>query len=81
MAHEWINNLDEPTRQDLRELVLSTVQHKNNYENAEDPALAQCWLAMVEILRRIRILESRLSRIEERLGLGGEATEEDLKKW
>jgi len=77
---KWLETLDAKTREDLKKLVTSTVQHKKNYHEAGDPSTAQLWLALVEMHRRLEKLESRVHFLEDRKN-ELENIEEDLKKW
>lgn len=63
----WRERLDRRTHDSLTKILLKVMPQKDAYENAQNPLLAQAWVAIAEIARQQEELLLRLGRIESAL--------------
>ncbi|MEA2004601.1 MAG: hypothetical protein U9O53_06660 [archaeon] len=83
MPKNWRDRLDAQAKHDLQNMTKKTVTYKQSYRQAENPAIAQLWIALVEILRSMKNLEKRMESME-KLHFEDRKKEsviKDLEKW
>ena len=61
---DWKENLSIEAEQELNQLLEKVKKHRCAYRSAENVQIAQLWCGLIEIVRMIKNLESRLDRIE-----------------
>ena len=67
MPKDWRDSLDSESAQDLNDLIVSALKHRQSYDKSSDPRVAQLWLAFVELYKRHAAVEKRLEACEEHL--------------
>ena len=65
MPKDWRDRLDAQAKHDLKDITKKTVTYKQAYKEAENPAIAQIWIALVEMSRSMKNLEKRIETIED----------------
>ncbi len=56
--------LSEEGRQKLNQLLIALKAKENIYKSADEPAIAQIWLAILEILFKMDEMEKRIRTLE-----------------
>ena len=77
---DWKENLSIEAEQELNQLLEKVKKHRCAYRSAENVQIAQLWCGLIEIVRMIKNLESRLSRIERILDKTFRSYEEERDK-
>jgi hypothetical protein len=77
---DWKENLSIEAEQELNQLLERVKKHRCAYRSAENVQIAQLWCALIEIVRMIKELDGRLSRIEKLLDKVFRSYEEDKDK-
>ncbi len=80
----WIDMLSEEGKEKLNRLLIELKAKEEVYKNAEEPAIAQIWLAILELLFKMDEMEKRLRVLELRTRTQSMATSsliEDLKNY
>lgn len=83
MSKDWRDKLDAPAKHDLQEITKKTVIYKQAYRKAENPAISQLWIALMEITRTLQNLDKRMESLEKihfESKIKGDITK-DLEKW
>ncbi|MDO8628697.1 MAG: hypothetical protein Q7R56_03000 [Nanoarchaeota archaeon] len=76
----WREKVHEKVKQHLETQISQTVQHKDAYERAEDPALAQLWVAVANLSRQMYELNVKIAMFDEALREGVMQREAALQK-
>jgi len=63
----WRDELDPVLKDFLISLLKEVQKNKDAYLKAEDPAIAQIWVALAILYRKILLLEREIEEIKERL--------------
>ena len=61
---DWKDLLDNESEAELSELIEKTKQHRCAYMQADDVKVAQVWCALVEVSKKLKEVDSRLTRLE-----------------
>jgi len=69
----WRDKLDPVLRDFLNSLLKEVQKSKDAYMEAEDPSIAQIWVAFSIIYRKLLLLEREIEEIK------GKISEEELK--
>jgi len=77
---DWKENLSIEAEQELNQLLEKVKKHRCAYRSAENVQIAQLWCGLIEIVRMIKNLESRLDRIERILDKTFRSYEEERDK-
>ncbi|MEK6974288.1 MAG: hypothetical protein AABW41_03590 [Nanoarchaeota archaeon] len=64
---EWIEKLDEPTKESLKTQINITHNYEEALRSAKDPLVAQLWLAVANLSRQIKDIKSKLDYLERAL--------------
>jgi len=76
----WKEKLDPLVKTHLDRQILESIRHKNAYEIANNPALAQLWTALASISKDIFEINLRLKNLEGNLKSEKEMSEKNIKK-
>jgi len=77
----WKDDLDPVLRDFLISLLKEVQKSKDAYIKAEDPAIAQIWVALAMLYRKILVLEREIEEIKGQLSEDIRSKlEESLKK-
>jgi len=63
----WRDDLDPVLKDFLISLLREVQKNKEAYMKAEDPAIAQIWVALAILYRKILLLEREIEEIKEKL--------------
>lgn len=77
---KWVEELqskDKESAKKLNDLLLSIARHKGVYSLSGDPAIAQLWVALIELSQRQEKLEKEISELKD---AGAPKVKEFLKK-
>jgi len=77
---DWKENLSIEAEQELNQLLEKVKKHRCAYRSAENVQIAQLWCALIEVMRAIKEIDGRLSRIEKILDKVFRTYEEDKDK-
>jgi len=77
---DWKENLSIEAEQELNQLLEKVKKHRCAYRSAENVQIAQLWCGLIEIVRMIKNLESRLGRMEKILDKTFRSYEEERDK-
>lgn len=72
---DWVSSLDSKSQENLKKILTMIIPYRPFYENAKDPANAQLWMAITELLKKIEFLEKKIENLEKKL-----SNEEDDKR-
>lgn len=67
MPKDWRDSIDRESAEKLNDVIISALKHRRAYDSASDPALAQLWLAFLELYKRQVVLERKLAEHEEKI--------------
>ncbi len=62
LKKEWRKHIDSETRKHMDKLVLTSSNHKHHYKDSDNPAIAQLWIALAELSKRIEQIESKFPK-------------------
>lgn len=62
---DWKQFLSLEDEERLNQILNKISKYRGAYKNAEDVKIAQLWCSVLEIAKQNRILQNKLSRIEE----------------
>ncbi|HIQ51101.1 MAG TPA: hypothetical protein EYH54_03960 [Nautiliaceae bacterium] len=77
---DWKNELDEFTKLYLNDIIKETKKFRNAYLKSETPYLAQMWIAISLLNRKIKLLEEKIKFLESKINIKDELLK-DLKKF
>ena len=78
--NDWKQELDEFTKLYLNDIIKETKKFRNAYLKAETPYLAQMWVAIAILNRKIKLLEEKVKFLESKINIKEELLK-DLKKF
>ncbi len=79
---EWVGELGESKQRVLLNLLASIAKHEEAYEKSEEPAIAQLWVAILELAERMERLERKIRKMEMKLAMfSAGSVVEDLKNY
>ena len=62
---DWKQFLSLEDEERLNQILNKISKYRGAYKNAEDVKIAQLWCSVLEVAKQNRILQNKLSRIEE----------------
>lgn len=83
---DWRDDLDSELVRKLEKLLKRTKTYENAYKSADNPAMAQLWVAMAEMFYQMERMNARMRKMEQmqkRVIEGiekGEIEDEELRK-
>ncbi|MEO2154741.1 MAG: hypothetical protein ABGW69_02935 [Nanoarchaeota archaeon] len=77
---DWKQELDEFTKMYLNDIIKETKKHRNAYLKAENPYLAQMWVAIALLNKKVKLLEEKVKFLESKINIKEELLK-DLKKF
>jgi hypothetical protein len=77
--NDWKQELEPFLQMYINELIKESKKHRKAYLKAQNPYLAQMWVAMAILNKKIKVLEERVKILEHQLNKKGNILD-DLKK-
>jgi len=64
---DWKDYLDPVYKDYINSLIKESKNHEKAYKKSFDPKIAQIWVALSILYRKISILENRIKSIEDKM--------------
>ncbi len=79
---DWIAELDVEKKKQLVSLLSRIQRYEGVYQHAEEPAIAQIWMALLDLSSRLERLEKKVRKLEIKLAsVSSGSLLEDLKNY
>lgn len=76
----WKEELEPFLQMYMNDLIKESRKHRKAYLQSDNPYLAQMWVAMSLLNKKIKILEERIKILEHHLNKNQKKIVDDLKK-
>ncbi len=79
---DWVAELDVEKKKQLVSLLSRIQRYESVYQHAEEPAIAQIWVTLLELSSRLERLEKKVRKLEIKLAsVSSGSLVEDLKNY